>query len=112
MERHGWVIGLKAEKVEEYRRLHANVWPEVLRMIKECHIQNYTIFLRRLPDGNYYLFSYLEYTGEDFEADMARMAADPVTQKWWEHTAPCQEPLPDRAEGEWWATMEEVFHCD
>ena len=53
-----------------------------------------------------------EYAGEDFEADMARMATDPVTQKWWEHTARYLEPLSGRAEGEWWATMGEVFQCD
>jgi L-rhamnose mutarotase len=43
---------------------------------------------------------------------MARMAADPVTQQWWKLTDPCQEPLESRAEGEWWAQMEEVFHAD
>ncbi|MDH7569772.1 MAG: L-rhamnose mutarotase [Armatimonadota bacterium] len=112
MQRYGMVIGVKEEKLEEYRRLHAAVWPEVLRMIRECNIRNYSIFVRRLPDGKYYLFSYFEYTGSDFAADMAKMAADPVTQKWWELCGPCQEPLPDRAEGEWWAAAEEVFHCD
>ncbi len=111
MQRHGWVIGLRPEKVEEYKRLHAAVWPGVLRMIQACHIQNYSIYLREI-EGKPYLFSYLEYTGDDFEADMARMAADPTTQQWWEHCKPCQAPLPDRAPDEWWATMEEVFHLD
>ncbi|MCR4414352.1 MAG: L-rhamnose mutarotase [Thermoguttaceae bacterium] len=111
MQRHGWVIGLCPEKVEEYKRLHAAVWPGVLRMIKECHIQNYSIYLRQI-EGKPYLFSYLEYTGDDFDADMARMAADPTTQAWWDHCKPCQVPLPDRAPGEWWATMDEVFHLD
>ena len=65
-----------------------------------------------LPDGKHYLFSYFEYVGSDFAADMAAMAADPRTQEWWKITDPCQEPLPDRAEGEWWAAAEEVFHVD
>ncbi|UCD51515.1 MAG: L-rhamnose mutarotase [Phycisphaerales bacterium] len=112
MKRYGWVIGVKDEKVAEYKRLHADVWPEVLAMIKQCHIENYSIYLRRLGDGKTYLFSYLEYTGDDFEADMAMMAADPTTQKWWAVCKPCQQPLSDRAEGEWWADMEEVFHLD
>ncbi len=112
MKRYGSVIGLRADKVAEYKRLHAAVWPDVLRMIHQCNIRNYSIFLRRLPDGQYYLFSYFEYVGTDYAADMAKMAADPVTQRWWTHCIPCQEPLPDRAEGEWWATMEEVFHYD
>ena len=58
------------------------------------------------------LVSYLEYFGEDFAGDMAKMAADPITQKWWDVCKPCQEPLANRAEGQWWADMEEVFHCD
>lgn len=112
MKRYGMVIGLRPEKVEEYKMLHAAVWPDVLKMISACHIRNYSIFLRRLPNGNPYLFSYFEYVGRDFEADMAKMAADPTTQQWWAVCMPCQEPLPDRATGEWWAGMEEVFHWD
>ena len=112
MQRFGWVIAVKEDKIDEYKRLHADVWPDVLEMIEACHIQNYSIYLRKLPDGKHYLFSYLEYVGSDFEADMARMAADKTTQRWWDVCKPCQEPLPDRAEGEWWADMEEVFHCD
>jgi L-rhamnose mutarotase len=58
------------------------------------------------------LFSYFEYTGTDYKADMARMAADETTQKWWSFCIPCQKPLSDREPGEWWAGMEEVFHTD
>ena len=112
MKRYGSVIGLRPEKIDEYKRLHAAAWPEVLAMIEVCNIRNYSIFLRQLPDGNHYLFSYFEYTGTDFAADMAKMAADPKTREWWSYCEPCQLPLPDRADGEWWADMEEVFHCD
>lgn len=112
MKRYGLVIGLREEKIEEYNRLHADVWPDVLDRIHRSNIRNYSIFLRKLPDGNHYLFSYFEYVGSDFAADMAAMAADPRTQEWWKITDPCQEPLPDRAEGEWWAAAEEVFHVD
>jgi L-rhamnose mutarotase len=112
MKRYGSVIGVQAEKLEEYKKLHAAVWPDVLRMIKRCNIRNYSIFLRKLPDGNYYLFGYFEYTGSDFAADMAMMAADPTTQKWWAVCEPCQIPLDDREPGDWWAGMEEVFHQD
>lgn len=112
MTRYGTVIGVKADRLAEYRELHAAVWPDVLRKITECRIRNYSIYLRRLPDGNHYLFSYFEYIGEDFAADMAKMAADPTTQQWWKVCMPCQAPLPDRAEGEWWASMDEVFHLD
>ncbi len=107
MQRYGSVIKVKPEKLEEYKQLHAAVWPGVLKMIADCHIRNYSIYLK---DG--FLFSYFEYTGADFAADMAKMAADPVTQDWWKLTDPCQEPLPTRQAGEWWASMEEVFHTD
>lgn len=111
-QRYGSVIRLRPGKAEEYRKLHAAVWPDVLRMIRECQIRNYSIFLRKLPGEQDYLFSYFEYTGENLAADMAKMAADPVTQEWWALCQPCQEPLEDRASGEWWAGMEEVFHLD
>lgn len=112
VQRYGSVIGLRAEKLDEYKKLHAAVWPEVVKMIHECNIRNYSIYLKRLDDGNYYLFSYFEYTGSDFKTDMAKMAADTITQKWWKVTDPCQKPLTDRKSNEWWASMEEVFHQD
>ena len=112
MKRYGTVIGVRKEKLAYYKQLHAEVWPDVLAMIKTCGIRNYSIYLRKLPDGKHYLFSYFEHVGEDFEGDMARMSADATTQKWWAECMPCQEPLPDIAEGEWWAPMEEVFHQD
>ncbi|WP_180900040.1 L-rhamnose mutarotase [Martelella soudanensis] len=107
MQRIGMVIGLNADKVAEYKKLHANVWPDVLEMIKACSIQNYTIFLRE-PEN--LLFSYYEYTGDDYEADQAKMAADPKTQEWWSVCMPCQKPLDTAKEGEWWIEMEDVFH--
>ena len=109
MERMGMVIGLNAEKVAEYKKLHADVWPGVLAKITECNIRNYTIFLKE-PEN--LLFAYWEYHGTDFKADSALMAADPETQRWWEVCIPCQKPLETRKEGEWWAMMENVFHLD
>jgi L-rhamnose mutarotase len=101
------VVKVKPQKLEEYKQLHAAVWPQVQTMIQQCHIRNYSIYHK---DG--YLFSYFEYIGQDYEGDMARMAADPVTQQWWDVCKPCHEPLATRKEGEWWAEMEEVFHQD
>ena len=106
MQRIGMVIGVKPEKIDEYKRLHAAVWPEVLAMISTCHIRNYSIFLKE-PEN--LLFSFFEYHGTDYETDMAKMAADPKTQEWWAVCMPCQSPLDTRKEGEWWASMPEVF---
>lgn len=108
-QRYAWVTGLKPEKADYYRQLHANPWPAVNRMLKECHIQNFSIHEREI-DGKLYLFAYLEYTGQDFAADMKRMAADPETQRWWKETDPCQSPLPDAAAaGKIWSDTREVY---
>ncbi len=109
-QRFAWVTGLKPEKADYYRKLHANPWPGVNRMLKQCHIQNFSIYEREL-DSKTYLFAYLEYTGTNFDADMKKMAADPETQRWWKETDPCQSPLPDAAAAKKiWADTKEVYH--
>ncbi len=70
-------------------------------------IRNYSIYHK---DG--FLFSYFEYVGNNFDADMALIAADPRMQEWWATCKPCQKPLESRQQGEWWADMEELFHHD
>ena len=112
VRRVGSVIGIKAKNIPEYKRLHAAVWPEVLGKLRAVNIRNYSIYLAELEKGKHYLFSYFEYTGSDFEADMKQMADDPNTQRWWKHTDPLQAPVPTRKEGEWWHTIDEVFHMD
>ena len=109
-KRFAWVTGLKPEKAAHYKELHANPWPAINHMLKECNIQNYSIHLKEI-DGKIYLFSYLEYTGNDWEGDMKKMAADPETQRWWKETDPCQSALPDAAaQGKIWSDMEEVYY--
>lgn len=98
---------VKSEKLDYYKEIHANAWPGILKMIKECKIQNYSIYYR-----DNLLFSYFEYTGNDFDADMQKMADDPLTQKWWAECKPCQQPMPTAKGDEWWGGMEEVFHLD
>jgi L-rhamnose mutarotase len=112
VERYGMVIGVKPEMIDYYKKLHAAAWPGVLAKIKECHIRNYSIYLREVAEGQYLLFSYFEYTGDDFAADMAKMAADAETRRWWKETDPCQLPIPTRGEKEFWSRMEAVFHAD
>jgi L-rhamnose mutarotase len=108
--RYVWVTGLKPDKAEHYEYLHSHPRPAVNQMIKDCHIQNYSIYEREIG-GKIYLFSYLEYTGTNFDADMKLMAADPATREWWKATDPCQQPLPDAAaKGKIWSDAKEVFH--
>ena len=112
VQRFGWVTGLKPEKSAYYKDLHAHPRPAVNRMIKECRIQNFSIYAKKI-EGKEYLFAYLEYTGKDFAADMQKMAADPATQTWWKETDPCQSALPDaKAKGKIWADAQEVYHLD
>lgn len=107
MKRFGQMIRIKPEGKEQYNAYHEAPFPGVNKMIKECNLKNYSIFQR-----GKYMFAYFEYEGEDFKADMAKMAADPATQKWWEAVKPLMEPLDGRKEGEFWSDMEMVFHLD
>lgn len=106
VQRYGSLIGLKKEYEERYIILHRNVFPGVLDRIRKCNIHNYSIFLQ-----NGVLFSYFEYTGSNYQADMAAMADD-ITKDWWKLTDPMQEPLKTRKQGEWWASMELLFQVD
>jgi L-rhamnose mutarotase len=109
MQRIATVIGIEPDRIAEYKKLHAEVWPSVLARLAASNVRNYSIFLRE-PEN--LLFGYFEYHGTDHAADMAAIAADPETRRWWTLCGPCQIPLPSRAEGEHWASMECVFHVD
>lgn len=112
VKRFGFVTGIRPDKINYYKQLHAAVWPDVLKKIKECHIHNYSIYLQKIGTG-YYLFSYFEYTGSAFEEDMKKMAADSITRRWWKETEPAQIPLPEAIAGKKiWTSMEEVFHSN
>jgi L-rhamnose mutarotase len=111
VQRFGSVIGLKREKQIIYDMLHAHPWEPINKMIKQSNIRNYSIYETEL-DGKLYLFAYFEYTGDDFEADMAQMAKDKTMRQWWELTDPCQIRLPGTPEGEQWKKIREVYHLD
>lgn len=105
--RKGAVIKVKPEMLKLYKELHANPWEGVNNKLKECNIQNYSIFHR---EG--YLFSYFEYTGDNWELDMEKLAADSTIRAWWKLTDPCQEPTSFAKDGEWWADLGEVYHLE
>lgn len=111
IQRIGSVIGIDPNQIEEYKRLHAAVWPDVLAANERANIRNYSIFLHWMPDGKPYLFSYFEYIGKDLAADMKILAQDRRIQQWWSICEPIQRPLAERKEGEWWASMESVFYA-
>jgi len=69
--------------------------PRVLDTIHACNIRNYSIFRHATT-----LFAYFEYVGDDYEADMEKMAADPKTQEWWRLNRPLQVSW--ETGDEWW----------
>lgn len=104
-ERLGSLIKVKPEYRERYIALHAHPFPEVLNQLHKSNVRNYSIFLR---DG--LLFSFQEYNGSDFDRDMEKVEDNSAVQDWWTLTDPMQEPLEDYDSGEWWTSMEEVYH--
>ncbi|KAE8148939.1 rhamnose mutarotase [Aspergillus avenaceus] len=105
------IVHLKPSAVKAYKECHANVWPEVLQQIEECNIKDYSIFF----DNDKTLFATFKYVGEDFEADMLRMKANPKVREWWGLTDGMQESLTPGAVGSaegpsWWKVLDEVFY--
>ena len=109
VRRFGQLVGLRPERLEEYKRYHAAVWPEILGALRTAEIRNYSIFHF---DGK--LFAYFEYHGPpaEFEERMRQIACAPRMREWWDITDPMQAPVEGREPGAWWADMEEVFHTD
>lgn len=107
VRRFGMLARLRPERREEYLELHRAVWPEVEATITACGIRNFTIFVH----GDV-LVGYYEYVGDDFEADQARMAEDPVTQRWWARTGPCQLPFDAGSDAPNWVVVDEAWHLD
>ena len=105
--RFGMVIGIRPERLGEYRALHADSHPGVRDLLNAVHMRNFSIYLQRLPDGNHYLFGYYEYDGTDYEADMARLAAEPRNREWLALCDPMQIPLPGEPT---WKRMERVYY--
>ena len=107
VRRVGMVIGIKPEKITQYKALHADSNPGVRDLLAKYHMRNFSIYLHRLDDGKDYLFGYYEYDGNDYQADMSHLSAEPCNQKWLSVTDPLQVPL--RGEKSW-AVMDLVYH--
>ena len=108
IKRIGMVIGIKPEKIAEYKELHADSNPGVRDLLSKYHMHNFTIFLQEI-DGKYYEFGYYEYTGNDYEGDMAKLDAEPRNKKWLSICDPMQIPLKGHKS---WVQMEEVYRND
>ncbi|CEL59693.1 hypothetical protein RSOLAG1IB_03626 [Rhizoctonia solani AG-1 IB] len=117
------VVALKTEALEEYKKIHAAVWPAVLDTLRRSHIVDYSIHLLPSPpfavagspnlDLAGLLIATFKYIGSDWENDSKIAAADPETVRWWAITDGMQHSLVEGAtgskDGPWWHQCEEVF---
>lgn len=99
-----FLLQVKRERLEEYRRRHAAVWPEMLNALSAAGWHNYSLFLR--DDG--LLVGYLETP--DFEQALARMAGTDINKRWQEEMAPFFEGAPGRHADEQMFPIPEIFH--
>lgn len=107
VRRVGMVIGIKEERLADYKALHADSNPGVRDLLNKYHMRNFSIFVRQLDGGKYYLFGYYEYDGADYERDMQRLAAEPRNKAWLAVTDRIQIPLPGEKT---WALMQQVYY--
>ena len=105
VKRVGMVTQLRSDKVDEYKRLHADSNAGVRDLLTKYHMHNFSIYLQQI-EGKYYEFGYYEYTGKDFDADMATLAKEPRNIEWLKVCDPMQIPLPG-ARG--WTIMDRVY---
>lgn len=93
------------EKESTYRSLHQTVWPGVVDQMIRGNNRNFSIFLVEIG-GKLYEFFYLEYMGQDAKRDDQMNQADPVNQRWWAQTGPCQQPL--KGEKDAWVSLTRI----
>jgi L-rhamnose mutarotase len=105
IKRVGMIIGIRPDKIEDYKKLHADSNRGVRDLLRKYHMRNFSIFLQQI-NGKWYEFGYYEYDGADFEGDMARLAAEPRNIEWLKLCDPLQLPLPG-AKG--WTEMERIY---
>ena len=107
MKRIAFILKVRKDKLEEYRRHHEAVWPEMLDALRRTGWHNYSLFLR--DDG--LLFGYFE-TPESFQAALDGMAGEEVNARWQALMAPYFEALDGQRPDEGMIELEEVFHLD
>ena len=105
VKRVGMVVGIKIDQIETYKKLHADSNPGVRDLLAKYHMHNFSIFLQEI-EGKWYEFGYYEYTGSDFDADMAKLDKEPRNIEWLKSCDPMQVALPG-AKG--WTVMERVY---
>ncbi|MGH8923359.1 MAG: L-rhamnose mutarotase [bacterium] len=106
MNRVGFVLKVKHGMIEEYKRRHEAVWPEMLEALSRHGWHNYSLFLRH--DG--LLFGYFE-ASTSFDDALQGMAGEEVNERWQRHMAPFFEGTGTVADS-MMEQLVEVFHLD
>jgi L-rhamnose mutarotase len=106
MQRVGFMLKVKPEMIEEYKRRHKEVWPDMLAALRETGWHNYSIYMTK--DGT--LFFYVETP--DFQAALDGMAKKEVNARWQTEMAPFFESLSGQLADQSFIMLEEVFHLD
>jgi len=106
MERVGFILKVRADRLEEYKEIHRKVWPEMLQALREAGWHNYSLFMRE--DG--LLFGYVETP--NFEEARRKMAETEVNARWQTMMAPFFEGIGGKHADEGLLRLEEVFHLD
>jgi L-rhamnose mutarotase len=105
MRRVCFLLKVRPDRLEEYRRRHREVWPDMLSALRDSGWHNYSLFLR--PDG--LLVGYLET--EDFQAALDAMDRTEVNGRWQAEMAGFFEDLDGRPD-EGMRPLTEIFHLD
>lgn len=106
VRRFGMVIGIKPEKIESYKELHADDNSGVRDLLSKYNMHNFSIFLTNI-EGKWYEFGYYEYTGNDYEGDMNKLAQESRNIEWLKVCDPMQIPLKGEKS---WKMMEQVYY--
>jgi L-rhamnose mutarotase len=106
MQRVCFQLQVKRDRMAEYRRRHAAVWPEMLAALSASGWRNYSLFLSETG----MLIGYLET--DDFEAARRAMEATDVNARWQAEMGKFFEDLEDRRPDEGLRVLDEVFHLD
>ena len=82
------IIGIKEEKIEEYKKYHKNPWPEIKDCIIKSNIKKFSIYIH-----NTTLLGCFKYYGKDLKSDMELWANNIKMQEWWKIHIPMLEPI-------------------
>jgi len=107
MKRIGFLLKVRQDKIEEYKKAHKSVWPEMLAALHKTGWHNYSIFMRE--DGM--LFGYFE-TPENFQSALDGMEKEAINEKWQKAMGSYFESLGEKRPDESMIELEEIFHLD